>query len=96
MAAVPPGASVAGQPHGARHWGVKLQGSPLMTTAAASSVTDELTFVVGPLLATALCTAVDPAAGLITEAALTLVGGGLLRRAEEHQPTVTAKPATRA
>ncbi|GAA4949995.1 hypothetical protein GCM10023238_15390 [Streptomyces heliomycini] len=41
-------------------WGVRLKGSPLMTTAAAfESVTDEFTFVVGPLLATALCTAVD-------------------------------------
>jgi predicted MFS family arabinose efflux permease len=62
-----------------------------MTTAAAfESVTDELTFVVGPLLATALCTAVDPAAGLITEAALTLVGGLLFAAQKSTQPTVTA------
>lgn len=51
-------------------------GSPLMSTAAAfESVTDEFTFVIGPVLATALCTGVHPAAGLIAEATLTLVGG---------------------
>ncbi|CAM5683494.1 hypothetical protein SGLAM104S_04409 [Streptomyces glaucescens] len=62
-----------------------------MTTAAAfESVTDELTFVFGPLLATALCTAVDPAAGLVTEASLTLVGGLLFAAQKSTQPTVTA------
>lgn len=68
-------------------WGVKLQGSPLATTAAAfESVTDELTFVLGPLFATALCTAVDPAAGLLTEAGLTLVGGLLFAAQKSTQP----------
>ncbi|MFD5709630.1 MFS transporter [Streptomyces pharetrae] len=92
VAAVPTGASVPQVgPMVRARWGVKLQGSPLMTTAAAfESVTDELTFVVGPLLATALCTAVDPAAGLITEAALTLVGGLLFAAQKSTQPTVTA------
>ncbi|MFG3660187.1 MFS transporter [Streptomyces sp. NPDC047706] len=91
-AAVPTGASVPQVgPMVRARWGVKLQGSPLMTTAAAfESVTDELTFVVGPLLATALCTAVDPAAGLVTEAALTLVGGLLFAAQRSTQPTVTA------
>lgn len=60
-----------------------------MTTAAAfESVTDELTFVFGPLLATALCTAVDPAAGLLTEASLTLVGGLLFAAQKSTQPSV--------
>ncbi|GAA3302454.1 hypothetical protein GCM10020295_48330 [Streptomyces cinereospinus] len=56
------------------------------TAAAFESVTDELAFVVGPLLATALCTAVDPAAGLVTEAALTLAGGLLFAARKSTQP----------
>ncbi|MGV9451935.1 MFS transporter [Streptomyces sp. NPDC003635] len=90
VAAVPTGASVPQVgPMVRARWGVKLQNSPLMTTAAAfESVTDELTFVVGPLLATALCTAVDPAAGLVTEAALTLVGGLLFAAQKSTQPSV--------
>ncbi|MER6426835.1 MFS transporter [Streptomyces sp900105245] len=92
LAAVPTGASVPQVgPMVRARWGVKLQGSPLMTTAAAfESVTDELTFVVGPLLATALCTAVTPSAGLITEAALTLVGGLLFAAQKSTQPAVDA------
>ncbi|MFI2510014.1 MFS transporter [Streptomyces sp. NPDC018972] len=87
-AAVPTGASVPQiGPMVRARWGVRLKGSPLMTTAAAfESVTDEFTFVVGPLLATALCTAVDPAAGLLTEAALTLVGGLLFAAQKGTQP----------
>ncbi|MFF5650410.1 MFS transporter [Streptomyces collinus] len=89
-AAVPTGASVPQVgPMVRARWGVKLKDSPLMTTAAAfESVTDELTFVVGPLLATALCTAVDPAAGLVTEASLTLVGGLLFAAQKGTQPSV--------
>jgi MFS family permease len=92
VAAVPTGASVPQVgPMVRARWGVKLQGSPLMNTAAAfESVTDEFTFVVGPLLATALCTAVDPAAGLITEAALTLLGGLLFAAQKSTQPRVSA------
>ncbi|MEU3413398.1 MULTISPECIES: MFS transporter [unclassified Streptomyces] len=93
LAAVPTGASVPQVgPMVRARWGVKLQGSPLMTTAAAfESVTDELTFVFGPLLATALCTAVTPAAGLVTEGALTLVGGLLFAAQKSTQPSVAAK-----
>jgi MFS family permease len=89
-AAVPTGASVPQVgPMVRARWGVKLKDSPLMTTAAAfESVTDELTFVVGPLLATALCTAVDPAAGLVTEASLTLIGGLLFAAQKGTQPSV--------
>ncbi|MFD8734796.1 MFS transporter [Streptomyces sp. NPDC059618] len=91
-AAVPTGASVPQiSPMVRARWGVKLQDSPLMPTAAAfESVTDELTFVFGPLLATALCTAVAPAAGLLTEASLTLVGGLLFAAQRSTQPAVTA------
>ncbi|MFJ9629027.1 MFS transporter [Streptomyces sp. NPDC101175] len=90
-AAVPTGASVPQiGPMVRARWGVRLQDSPLMTTAAAfESVTDELTFVFGPLLATALCTTVNPAAGLVTEAGLTLVGGLLFAARKSTQPAVT-------
>ncbi|MER6351308.1 MFS transporter [Streptomyces sp. NPDC001634] len=91
-AAVPTGASVPQiGPMVRARWGVKLQDSPLMTTAAAfESVTDELTFVLGPLLATALCTTVAPAAGLLTEATLTLVGGVLFAAQKSTQPPVAS------
>ncbi|MFE9452475.1 MFS transporter [Streptomyces sp. NPDC006739] len=90
-AAVPTGASVPQiGPMVRARWAVLLQDSPLMPTAAAfESVTDELTFVFGPLLATALCTTVAPAAGLVTEAALTLVGGLLFAARKSTQPPVT-------
>ncbi|WP_371670814.1 MFS transporter [Streptomyces sp. NBC_00289] len=89
-AAVPTGASVPQiGPMVRARWGVRLQGSPLQTTAAAfESVTDELTFVFGPLLATALCTTLHPAAGLLTEASLTLVGGLLFAAQKSTQPTI--------
>ncbi|MFC9507873.1 MFS transporter [Streptomyces sp. NPDC057002] len=90
VAAVPTGASVPQVgPMVRARWGVKLKDSPLLTTAAAfESVTDELTFVVGPLLATALCTAIDPAAGLVTEASLTLIGGLLFAAQKSTQPSI--------
>ncbi|MFF4587790.1 MFS transporter [Streptomyces sp. NPDC001388] len=96
-AAVPTGASVPQiGPMVRARWGVKLKDSPLLTTAAAfESVTDELTFVVGPLLATALCTAVNPAAGLLTEASLTLLGGLLFAARKSTQPQPAATGNTR-
>ncbi len=71
---------------------------PLMATAAAfESVTDEFTFVIGPVLATALCTGVHPAAGLIAEAALTLVGGLLFAAQRRTAPArCAATPPARA
>ncbi|MEU2656520.1 MFS transporter [Streptomyces sp. NPDC007325] len=88
LAAVPAGASVPQVgPMVRARWAAKLDGTPLMPTAAAfESVTDEFTFVVGPVLATALCTGVHPAAGLITEAALTLVGGLFFAAQRATQP----------
>jgi MFS family permease len=87
-AAVPTGASIPQiGPMVRARWGVKVGGSRLMPTAAAfESVTDEFTFVLGPLFATALCTAVNPAAGLITEASLTLIGGLLFAAQKGTQP----------
>ncbi|MFE2847201.1 MFS transporter [Streptomyces scopuliridis] len=60
--------------------------SLLPTAAAFESVTDEFTFVIGPVLATALCTGVHPAAGLIAEAVLTLAGGLLFAAQRGTQP----------
>ncbi|MET9516797.1 MFS transporter [Streptomyces sp. NPDC002994] len=88
VAAVPTGASVPQiGPMVRARWAAKLEGSPLMSTAAAfESVTDEFTFVVGPVLATALCTGVHPAAGLAAEAVLTLVGGLFFAAQRRTQP----------
>ncbi|MEV6007468.1 MFS transporter [Streptomyces sp. NPDC051976] len=104
-AAVPSGATVPQVgPMVRARWAVALHStgtpsssaSPLMTTAAAfESVTDEFTFVIGPVLATALCTAVHPAAGLLTEAALTLVGG-ILFAAQRSTAPVPHRPAAGA
>ncbi|WP_461030551.1 MFS transporter, partial [Streptomyces sparsus] len=93
LTALPAGASVPQVgPMVRARWAHKLSGSRLMPTAAAfESVTDEFTFVVGPVLATALCTGVHPAAGLVAEALLTVVGG-LLIAAQVR----TAPPAHRA
>ncbi|MGI5450202.1 MFS transporter [Streptomyces sp. CA-243310] len=87
-AAIPAGASVPQVgPMVRARWAAKLEGSPLLPTAAAfESVTDEFTFVVGPVLATALCTGIHPAAGLITEAALSLLGGLLFAAQRRTQP----------
>ncbi|URM91044.1 MFS transporter [Streptomyces sp. MRC013] len=87
-AAVPSGASVPQiGPMVRARWAARLEGSPLTSTAAAfESVTDEFTFVVGPVLATALCTGVHPAAGLVAEASLTLVGGLLFAARKRTQP----------
>nr|WP_221462963.1 MFS transporter [Streptomyces olivoverticillatus] len=87
-AAVPAGASTPQiGPMVRARWAAKLEGSPLMSTAAAfESVTDEFTFVIGPVLATALATGVHPAAGLVAEAVLTLVGGLLFASQRRTQP----------
>ncbi len=106
VAAVPAGASVpqvgpmvrarwaallgdgAGATGGAR--------ASLQTTAAAfESVTDEFTFVIGPVLTTALCTGVHPAAGLLAEATLSLIGG-LLFAAQRHTQPAPSRPRTPA
>ncbi len=86
--AVPSGASVPQiGPMVRARWAWRLEGSPLMATAAAfESVTDEFTFVIGPVLATALCTSVHPAAGLVAEAALTLAGGLLFAAQRRTAP----------
>jgi MFS family permease len=104
-AAVPTGASVPQiGPMVRARWAAALGdrrgregASPLLATAAAfESVTDEFTFVIGPVIATALCTGVHPSAGLVAEAALTL-GGGLFfaaQRATQPQPSHSRGPGS--
>ncbi|HCA85069.1 MAG TPA: MFS transporter, partial [Streptomyces sp.] len=73
------GTGPAGEEHGRR--------SALLSTAAAfESVTDEFTFVIGPVLATGLCTVVHPAGGLVAEGVLSLVGGLLFAAQRRSQP----------
>ncbi|MFG3050197.1 MFS transporter [Kitasatospora sp. NPDC048239] len=81
LAAAPAGASVpqVGAMVRAR-WVAKLSSegasTPVLNTAFAfESVTDEFTFVIGPVLAGAIATSLNPSTGLIAEAALTVVGG---------------------
>lgn len=100
-AAVPTGASIPQiGPMVRARWAALLgaapgrPASPLMATAAAfESVTDEFTFVLGPVLTTALCTGVHPASGLVTEAALTLLGGVLFAAQSSTQPAPHAPAA---
>ncbi|WP_406410963.1 MFS transporter [Streptomyces halstedii] len=96
LAAVPTGASIPQiGPMVRARWAARLgaapgrPASPLMATAAAfESVTDEFTFVVGPVIATALCTGVHPAGGLVAEGVLTLVGGLVFAARRSTQPAV--------
>ncbi|MGW2253635.1 MFS transporter [Kitasatospora sp. NPDC001660] len=84
LAAVPAGASVPqiGAMVRAR-WVAKLSAEGASASSAAKvstafafeSVTDEFTFVVGPILAAKIATSVNPSASLIAEAALTFAGG---------------------
>lgn len=97
-AAVPAGATAPQiSPMVRSRWAARLDGSPLMNTAAAfESVTDEFTFVVGPVLATALCTGVHPAAGLIAEATVSLVGGLVFAAQRRTQPLPSRRAGTSA
>ncbi|RKE20760.1 MFS transporter [Streptomyces sp. TLI_171] len=100
LAAAPAGAAVpqVGAMVRAR-WVHRLGERPtLMNTAFAfESVTDEFTFVVGPMLATGIATLVNPSAGLTAEATLTLLGGLAFaaRRDTAPAPTGPAAPGER-
>jgi MFS family permease len=73
----------------------------LHTAFALESTLDELTFVIGPILATALATGIHPAAGLVAPIVLSLLGASLFysQRATEPpvhpRPQVDGKPAVR-
>jgi MFS family permease len=70
-------------------WSSRLAGSPLLSTAfAIEAMLDEVVFVVGPVLVTALATNVNPAAGVVTSAALGLIGAVALAVQRGTQPPV--------
>ncbi|BFV57674.1 MFS transporter [Kitasatospora sp. CMC57] len=75
-------------------WVSRLSDSPatLNTAFAFESVTDEFTFVIGPVLASAIATGINPSAGLIAEAVLTVVGG--LAFAAQRSTAPTRHPRT--
>ncbi|WP_081952291.1 MFS transporter [Kitasatospora phosalacinea] len=100
LAAAPAGAAVPQVGAMVRsRWVHRLGERPaLMNTAFAfESVTDEFTFVVGPVLATGIATLVNPSVGLTAEAALTLLGGLAFaaRRDTAPVPTGPAAPGVR-
>lgn len=65
----------------------------LHTAFSLESTLDEVTFIVGPVLATVLSTGVHPAAGLIAPVVLSLLGAHLLygQRATEPPPTARTR-----
>ncbi len=63
----------------------------LHTAFSLESTLDEVTFVVGPVLATALSTGVHPAAGLIAPVVLSLLGAHLLYGQRATEPPVSSQ-----
>lgn len=60
---------------------------------ALESTLDEVTFVVGPVLATALSTSVHPAGGLVAPVILSLLGAQLFYSQRATEPPVAPRPA---
>ncbi|MDW6057630.1 MFS transporter [Streptomyces sp. FXJ1.4098] len=81
-------------------WAAMADRGALRTAYALESMLDETIFLLGPLLATALASAVHPAAGLIACAVLTLTGSialALHRRSEPvPEPTPGRGPSGRS
>jgi len=73
-------------------WSHLLRGSRLLGTAyALESILDEVVFIVGPVLVTALATGVDESAGVLLSAALLLVGAGWLGAQRRTAPSATPR-----
>jgi MFS family permease len=69
-------------------WSALVGGSPALETAfALESTLDELIFVLGPALVTALALGVAPGAGLLGALALTIVGSLALALQRRTEPT---------
>jgi MFS family permease len=69
-------------------WSALVGGSPALETAfALESTLDELVFVTGPALVTALALGVAPGAGLLGALALTIVGSLALALQRRTEPT---------
>ncbi|SNQ50863.1 Arabinose efflux permease family protein [Frankia canadensis] len=68
-------------------WSMLLAGSPLLPSAfALEAAIDELVFVVGPTLVTALVTLVAPAGGLIASTMLLMIGAAGLAAQRDTDP----------
>ncbi|WP_369808321.1 MFS transporter [Kitasatospora sp. MY 5-36] len=66
------------------------------TAFAFESVTDEFTFVIGPILASGIAALANPATALVAEAALTLVGGLAFAAQRGTAPArIVPQPGTR-
>jgi MFS family permease len=65
----------------------------LHTAFSLESTLDEVTFVIGPVLATALSTGIHPAAGLVAPVILSLVGAQLFYSQRSTEPPVPPRPA---
>lgn len=63
----------------------------LHTAFSLESTLDEVTFIVGPVVATALSTGVHPAAGLIAPVVLALIGAHLLYGQRATEPPVASR-----
>ncbi|KUL36347.1 transporter [Streptomyces sp. NRRL F-4489] len=79
-------------------WAHVLRGDPAARHTAASfeQAADELCFLLGPLLATLLCTAAAPEAGTAAGAALLLTGGLLFAAQRRTEPPAAPPPPGRA
>jgi MFS family permease len=93
-AGVGAGFSSAGAAVRAR-WSYHLGDRPLLNTAFAfEAVVDEAIFIVGPVLATFLCTSLHPALGIIVGGLVGLGGALALAAQRRTQPPVHARHAT--
>jgi MFS family permease len=89
-AGVGAGFTLAGSAVRAR-WTLRLNGSPLLNTAFAfEAMLDEVVFIIGPILATFLATALHPALGITTSAVIGLIGAVALAAQRSSQPPVRA------
>ncbi len=64
----------------------------LHTAYSLESTLDELTFVIGPVAATALSTGVHPAAGLVAPVILSLAGAHLFYSQRATEPPIAPRP----
>lgn len=72
---------------------VTADADKLHTAFALESTLDELTFVVGPVLATALATLAHPAAGLVLPVILSLTGALVFYAQRATEPPILPRPA---
>jgi predicted MFS family arabinose efflux permease len=80
------GFSLAGSSVRAR-WTLRLNGSPLLHTAfALEAMSDEIVFIIGPVLVTFLATALHPALGISVSAVIGLIGAVALAAQRSTQP----------